>query len=118
MKIIGIPQLVEESCLLLNNSLTATQHSNCSNIGLRAYATFGRSINGLGFLTGSNTLDVASMAIDLALLTTNVSLLTDAYSRVHNEVVIQQAVKADGIRPDGSFSQHGGIIYNGNYGKD
>ncbi|THH06921.1 hypothetical protein EW145_g3747 [Phellinidium pouzarii] len=87
--IIGIPQLVIQSCLLLNSTLTSSQLGNCTNISGRAYATFDRSIHGV-----------------------------DAYGRVHNEVVIQQAVKGDGIRPDGSFGQHAGIIYNGNYGKD
>ncbi|KZP04687.1 polysaccharide lyase family 8 protein, partial [Athelia psychrophila] len=33
-------------------------------------------------------------------------------------VVIHQTVSSDGIRPDGSFGQHVGILYNGNYGKD
>ncbi|KAI5124661.1 hypothetical protein M0805_004269 [Coniferiporia weirii] len=116
--IIGIPQLVGESCLLLNSTLLPSQLSNCTNISGRAYATFGRTINDLGTLTGSNTLDVASVGIDLGLLTVNASLIADAYGRVHNEVVIQQALRADGIRPDGSFGQHAGIIYNGNYGKD
>ena len=36
----------------------------------------------------------------------------------HAEVVLHDALHADGIRADGSFGQHGGIIYNGNYGKD
>lgn len=45
-------------------------------------------------------------------------LLTDAYRRIHLELSIRDSVKADGIRPDGSFGQHGGILYNGNYGKD
>jgi hypothetical protein len=45
------------------------------------------------------------MGIDLALLTVNASLLMDAYSRVHSQMVITTAVKADGIRPDGSFGQ-------------
>ncbi|KLO20285.1 hypothetical protein SCHPADRAFT_842659, partial [Schizopora paradoxa] len=116
--IIGIPELVGQSCLLLNDSLTPSELSNCTNVSGRAYGTISRSINGVGFLTGANTLDVASIGIDLALLTANVSLLQDAYDRVHREVVVQPAVRADGIRPDGSFGQHDGIIYNGNYGKD
>lgn len=45
-------------------------------------------------------------------------MLTDAYSRIHNEVIIENATLADGIRADGSFGQHGGVLYNGNYGKD
>lgn len=70
----------------------------------RSYGTFGRVINGLGsILTGSNTLDVAKIGIDQALLTSNVSLLTDAYERIHSELQIRNETRADGIRADGSF---------------
>ncbi|KAF7436853.1 hypothetical protein PC9H_003686 [Pleurotus ostreatus] len=110
-----IPELSSATCLLLNNTLTSTQLSNCTHITLRAYGTFTRNPT---FLAGANTLDVAKVGIDQALLTSNVSLMTDAYSRVHRELVIQNAIKADGIRADGSFGQHAGILYNGNYGKD
>lgn len=75
-------------------------------------------MNGLGFLTGANTLDVAKIGIDAGLLTDNATIVADGYARIHKEVVVQNATKADGIRADGSFGQHGGIIYNGNYGKD
>ena len=84
----------------------------------RAFGTFGRFVNGLGFLTGANTLDVAKIGIDSGLLTDNATVIADGYARIHAEVVVQNATKADGIRADGSFGQHGGIIYNGNYGKD
>ncbi|CDO71536.1 Polysaccharide Lyase Family 8 protein [Trametes cinnabarina] len=117
--IIGIPELVGEGCLLVGvASLTDTQINNCTHILTRAFGTFDHNVNGLGYLTGANTLDVAKIGIDSGLLINNASMLTDGYSRIHKEVVIQNAVKADGIRPDGSFGQHGGIIYNGNYGKD
>ncbi|EJF60682.1 polysaccharide lyase family 8 protein [Dichomitus squalens LYAD-421 SS1] len=117
--IIGIPELVGESCNLLGAAnMTPTQLSNCSNILDRAFGTFGRSVNGLGFLTGANTLDVAKIGIDSGLLTNNATLVTAGYLRIHREVVVQNATRADGIREDGSFGQHGGIIYNGNYGKD
>ncbi|KAG0708897.1 polysaccharide lyase family 8 protein [Suillus ampliporus] len=116
--IILIPELVSQSCLLLNDTLTPTQLGNCTHITLRAYGTFDHYINGIGYLTGSNTLDVAKIGIDQGLLVVNVSLITDAFRRVHEAVVIEQPIKSDGIRTDGSFSQHAGIIYNGNYGKD
>ena len=68
----------------------------------RSYATFGH-IHGVGTLTGANALDVAKIGIDQALLTSNVSLLTDAYQRIHLELQIKNGNKADGIRADGSF---------------
>ncbi|KAJ7488318.1 polysaccharide lyase family 8 protein [Mycena latifolia] len=116
--IIGTPELVSMSCLLLNDSLLPTELTHCTTITGRAYGTFDHNINGVGLLTGANTLDVAKIGIDQALLTVNLSMLTDAYRRVHAELQITTAVHADGIRPDGSFGQHAGILYNGNYGKD
>lgn len=104
--------------MLGKNNLTPTQLSNCTHILNRAFGTFDRYINGLGYLTGANTLDVAKVGIDSALLMGNATLIAEGYRRIHQEVVVQNATTADGIRADGSFGQHGGIIYNGNYGKD
>jgi hypothetical protein len=53
--------------------------------------------------TGANGLDIARIGMDLALLTGNSTLLADAYGRAHTQVVIENGVSADGIRPDGSF---------------
>ncbi len=75
-------------------------------------------MNGLGILTGANLLDVARIGIDEGLLNSNESLLIDAYNRIHGEVIIENEIESDGIRADGSFGQHGGVLYNGNYGKD
>lgn len=63
-------------------------------------------------------MDVATIGIDGGLLQSNASLVADAYSKIHNELVIQDGIRIDGIKPDGSFGQHGGVLYNGNYGKD
>ncbi|VDB99673.1 unnamed protein product [Peniophora sp. CBMAI 1063] len=116
--ILGIPGYVGEVCLLMNNTLTSTELGNCTKFGSRAYNTFLTGINGVSSITGSNALDLASIGVDTGILTENATLITDAFTRVHNEVVVQNGVKADGIRADGSFGQHTGIIYNGNYGKD
>ena len=61
---------------------------------------------------------MASIGVNLALLTSNSTLITEAYDRINAEVIIQPGVMVDGIKPDGSFGQHGGLLYNGNYGKD
>lgn len=104
-KIILIPELVGQTCLLLNDTLIPAQLSHCTIITGRSYGTFDQNINGVGFLTGANTLDVAKVGIDQAILTVNVSMLIDAYRRVHLELTIKDEVKADGIRPDGSFGK-------------
>jgi hypothetical protein len=69
----------------------------------RSYELFFHPFNEVDFLTGANVLDVAKIGIDGALLDRNITQITDAYRRIHEEVVVQQAIKADGIRPDGSF---------------
>ncbi|RXW22963.1 hypothetical protein EST38_g2892 [Candolleomyces aberdarensis] len=116
--IILIPELVSQSCLLLNNTLTATETGYCTRITARTYALSDTNINGVGYLTGANTLDVGKISTDGALLANNPTMLADAYRRIHNELTIRNDIKADGIRADGSFGQHGGVLYNGNYGKD
>ncbi|KAG5641171.1 hypothetical protein DXG03_005859 [Asterophora parasitica] len=127
VSIILIPKLVGQSCILLGDSLNESEASNCSRITLRSYSNFGKSINGVGELTGANTLDVASVGIDYSLITGNGTVITDAFRRIHDELVIMNKNLEDGIRADGSFGylsnvfesgQHTGVLYNGNYGKD
>ncbi|KAG6879278.1 hypothetical protein C0992_003882 [Termitomyces sp. T32_za158] len=101
--IILIPTWVGQVCLLLENSLTASEQSSCALMTGRAYNTFQTGINGVSAITGANTLDIASIGIDLGLSTSNISLVSDAYARVHAELVIKDGIKADGIRADGSF---------------
>jgi hypothetical protein len=69
-------------------------------------------------MTGANALDVASIGVDLGLRTGNTTLLADVYSRAHQELVIKNSVMSDGIRADGSYAQHQGLLYQGGYGKD
>jgi hypothetical protein len=89
------------------------QVNNCTSISARAYDTF---YEGKSFLTGANILDVANIGVNLALFTSNLTLITEAYGRINAEVIFQPGVMIDGIKPDGSFSQHSGLLYNGNYG--
>ena len=117
-QVIGVPTFVGEVCLLLGDSLTTSELGNCTKMTGRSFATFDTGINGVSAITGANALDIASIGIDEGLLTQNATLIAAAFGRVHDDAVVQNAVKADGIRADGSFGQHTGIIYNGNYGKD
>ncbi|KAG5637191.1 hypothetical protein H0H81_005448 [Sphagnurus paluster] len=118
--IVLIPQLAGPSCLLLDNTLTPTEAQYCSNVLLRAYneLVVNAYINGLGYITGANALDITSIGMDYAMLNLNADIMADAYSRTHAQLSIQNMIQGDGIRADDSFDQHEGIIYNGNYGKD
>jgi hypothetical protein len=61
---------------------------------------------------------MSKIGIDYALRVFNVTLIGESYERVHTQMIVQPGVMVDGIKPDGSFAQHGGLLYNGNYGKD
>ncbi|TFK95679.1 polysaccharide lyase family 8 protein, partial [Pterulicium gracile] len=120
--VILVPRLLGQACLLLSSppesslpTLSPTQLGNCTKILLRGYGTFD---HGYGFSVGANVMDIAKSGIDEGLLIGNITMLEDAYRRVRLEGKIQVEDHTDGIRPDGSFSQHIGLIYNGNYGKD
>lgn len=120
--VILIPNLVSQVCLLLDSppdpslsTLSQAQLDQCTNFVTRAYGVFD---HGFPLIVGANTLDISKGAIDSGLLISNITMLNDAYDRVHREVSIQKQPKADGIRPDGSFGHHAGLLYNGNYGKD
>ncbi|KAJ7581087.1 polysaccharide lyase family 8 protein [Mycena floridula] len=114
--IILVPTWVAQVCLLLGSSLSASELASCQLVTGRSFDTFQTGINGVSSITGANLLGIASIGIDLALLTSNSTMLADAYSRVHDEVTIKSGIKVDGIRADGTFGQHSGLTYNGNYG--
>jgi hypothetical protein len=115
--LILIPRLAGQACLLLlekPSALTESQVSSCVKFTYRAFATFNYTvIGGVGSLTGANTLDVASIGVSLGLLLGGPNYVSQAFARIHNEVVVQNATRADGIRPDYSFSQHSGVLYDG-----
>lgn len=104
-KVILIPGWVGQVCLLLGDSLSQAESTGCQRMTSRTYGTFQTGINGVSAITGANTLDIASIGIDLGLSTRNVALLTEAYGRVHQELTVKDGIKADGIRADGSFGR-------------
>lgn len=117
--VILIPRQAIQTVLLLNKTVTAEQRSVAVHMVERGATTFGRFVYGLGYITGANTLDISSNLVNAGIVqalagnSTGYDLIAGAFQRVHNEVVVQTAVKSDGIRPDGSFGQHVGILYNG-----
>lgn len=103
--------------MLLNNTLTPSQARNCSHIATRPYSPFYRPV-ARDYLAGANILDMSKIAIDHAVRLLNITLLEEAYGWVHDQMRISPGISVDGIKPDGSFAQHHGLLYNGNYGKD
>ncbi|KAJ7573686.1 polysaccharide lyase family 8 protein [Mycena floridula] len=116
--VILVPDLVGKACLLFNSSLTPAQFEGCKHMTSRAYGVIDKNVNGLGIADGANLLGIARIGVDLGLFTSDSGVIGDAYNRVHTQLAVQTATKSDGIRQDGGFSQHGGLLYNGNYGKD
>jgi hypothetical protein len=57
-------------------------------------------------------------SISLGLYSNNVSIVQDAFQRAMAVIAFSDEPVADGIHRDGSFLQHDGILYSGNYGKD
>ncbi|CAE6469661.1 unnamed protein product, partial [Rhizoctonia solani] len=119
--VIQVPSRAGKACVLLRSELTSKELAMCTLMTARAYAPFYRDPQP-GYLSGANVMDIAVIGILAGLLENNrvgnVSRIADAYERVHEQALVQSGDRVDGIKPDGSFQQHGGIIYNGNYGKD
>ncbi len=92
--------------MLLGDSLLPSEVDGCLKMTSRSYNTFTTGINGVSAITGANTLDIASIGIDLSLFSANTSLSAEAYSRVHQELTVKDGIKVDGIRPDGAFGMH------------
>ncbi|KAG9042656.1 hypothetical protein FS837_010595 [Tulasnella sp. UAMH 9824] len=118
--VISIPQLSGEACLLYNGTLTAAQRTACVKIGDRAYVPPSTNVTGIGILTGANALDLAYVGVSTGLLKYfggmggGAEQVADAYRRTHAELVIKTGAREDGIMPDGSFSQHEGILATAN----
>ncbi|QRW23712.1 polysaccharide lyase family 8 protein [Rhizoctonia solani] len=119
--VILIPTRVSKVCILLRQELSDTELAKCTTMAARAYAPFYRDPKP-GYLSGANVMDIAVIGIMAALLENdrsgNATRIADAYGRVHSQTLVQSEDRVDGIKPDGSFQQHGGLIYDGNYGKD
>lgn len=63
-------------------------------------------------------INVMQNSLSMALYTNNATIVSDTLTRAMGAVLFADQPVEDGIHRDGSFLQHAGIIYNGNYGKD
>jgi len=69
----------------------------------RSFSTFG---TGAHFLAGANILDIASIGVAAGILSNNATKVGLAFEHINAEIVVHPVPKEDGIKPDGSFSQH------------
>ncbi|KAH6609841.1 polysaccharide lyase family 8 [Trichoderma cornu-damae] len=114
-----IPQLCSTACLLVKDAnLTDTQRAGCERIPHRAYALRDGTYGTGGRMTGANMVLVMQNSVTLALFTDNRTILADSMSRAMSVMTFVDTAGVDGIHRDGSFLQHNGLLYNGNYGKD
>ncbi|GAA5809430.1 hypothetical protein MFLAVUS_002838 [Mucor flavus] len=117
-QVISVPGTVGDICLLLKSKLNIDQLASCSRIQARAFAKVTRNLRTISVLTGANLLEVSSIGINLALLNEDSAMLKVALDAFYDGVFINPTPAGDGIQSDGSFMQHAGLLYNGNYGKD
>lgn len=110
-QVIAVPRSVGDICLILRSDLTTSQRDKCTEILVRSFAK-------VDTMTGANLLDVSSIGISLGLLNDDAITLKTALEKFYSGVIISPKVAGDGIQSDGSFMQHAGLLYNGNYGKD
>ncbi|KAK5996848.1 Chondroitinase-AC-like protein [Cladobotryum mycophilum] len=114
-----LPQLVSQACLLVKDgNLTESQRAGCERIPRRAYDLRDQPFGTGGYMTGSNMVLVMQNSISLALFIDNSTILADGFNRAMAVMTFSDDAKEDGIHRDGTFLQHKGILYNGNYGKD
>ncbi|BEJ10825.1 hypothetical protein CspHIS471_0102470 [Cutaneotrichosporon sp. HIS471] len=117
--VILIPQLVTTACLLvMPANLTDLQKEKCFTIPNRSWELRDLDNPTFGVLTGANMVNVMQNSISMGLFTNNKTIIEEAFSRAMGSYLFADAPAQDGIHPDGSFLQHNGILYNGNYGKD
>ncbi|OAA69683.1 polysaccharide lyase family 8 protein [Cordyceps fumosorosea ARSEF 2679] len=114
-----IPQLSSTACLLARDgSLSQEQREGCVRLTKRTYDNIDLSYGTGGNLTASNVVLVLQSAVSLGLFTSNATIVESAMDRAFSVMTFSDSAGQDGIHRDGSFLQHDGILYNGNYGKD
>ncbi|ELR12955.1 polysaccharide lyase, partial [Acanthamoeba castellanii str. Neff] len=107
---VGVPLRIGPTCLLLRSArpsvLTPTRRAGCSAI-LRRSDWRGA--------TGANTLWLAQGAVWDSLLRNDQTKVAAAYGASEREARYSPGSE-DGIKRDGSFLQHSGVLYTGGYG--
>jgi chondroitin AC lyase len=102
---IGIPQIMRDIVICLENWLTSDQMKQALEV-INQYRLKG---------TGANLVWSADIGMHLGAITNNDTLVRFCSQKISDEIKI---VKGDGINPDYSFHQHGARLMNFAYGNN
>ncbi|KAM3579614.1 hypothetical protein VKS41_008068 [Umbelopsis sp. WA50703] len=106
--VIGVPKIAGQACSLLLDQLNSTEVAGCSRILARAYAIIPEE-------TAANLLDVSIGSVYYGVVSNNATVLATAFNAGNTGLAITSA-HDDGIKVDGSFFQHSGLLASGSYG--
>ncbi|KAG2172701.1 hypothetical protein INT43_000048 [Umbelopsis isabellina] len=106
--VIGVPKIAGPACSLLLDQLNSTEVAGCSRILARAYNIIPQE-------TAANLLDVSIGGIYYGVVSNNATVLSTTFNAGNTGLAISSA-HADGIKVDGSFFQHSGLLASGSYG--
>ena len=108
---IGIPLALTDIALLLWDVMGGERRAGVLEI--LDEGSFGAHPEYMEKWTGANLIWEAGTTIKVALLREDEELLRLAIDRLNEEI----AFSNEGIQPDGSFFQHGRLLYSGGYGR-
>ena len=109
--LIGVPQKMGETLLLMASDLSPDQQSQTLALLKRGIKPTYYDFNGPA--TGQNQIWLATIHLMSGLLEHDSTTLRRAFGAMAGEIKV---TTAEGIQADGSFHQHGPLLYSGGYG--
>ncbi|CAO3671030.1 unnamed protein product [Umbelopsis ramanniana] len=106
--VIGVPKIAGAACAVVSDQLNTTQIAGCQRITKRPYAAIPQE-------TAANLIDVSLGSVYYGLISRNTSILSKTFSSGNSALQVTNG-QLDGIKVDGSFFQHGGLLASGSYG--
>ena len=104
-----MPKIAGAACAVVSDQLNTTQIAGCQRITKRPYAAIPQE-------TAANLIDVSLGSVYYGLISRNTSILSKTFSSGNSALQVTNG-QLDGIKVDGSFFQHGGLLASGSYGE-
>ena len=109
---IGVPNSLGPTLVLMQSDLDAALFSKL----LEALRFHVGTVAHMQTFTGENLLWCAFNHLRIALLDNDATELEPVKAAVETTCAVNALALGDGIKPDHSFQQHGGLLYTGGYG--